>query len=62
MTETFLTINEAAKIMKVHPNTIRNLLNRGELKAQRVGTRIIRIYAADLQEILSTYTRNEKNV
>lgn len=43
-----LTISQAAKILSVHPNTIRNLIARGELKAQRIGSRLVRIHREDL--------------
>lgn len=38
-----VTITEAATILKVHPNTIRNLINNGTITPIRIGERIIRI-------------------
>lgn len=50
-----VTIQEAAKILRVHPNTIHNYIQRGQLKAQRIGSRIIRIALADLDAIANPY-------
>ncbi len=46
----FMTINQAAKFLKLHPNTIRNFIVRGQLPAYRIG-RTIRIDEHDLIEI-----------
>lgn len=45
-----LTINESAKLLRVHPNTIRNLIVAGKLPAYRIG-RNIRIEEADLIDL-----------
>ena len=50
-----LTISDAAKILSVHKNTIRNMINRGELQAHRIGGRLIRIHKDELATILSPY-------
>jgi excisionase family DNA binding protein len=50
----WVTIVEAAQILAVHPNTIRNLINKNVLKAYRLGSRIIRIDANELETILIT--------
>ena len=50
-----LTISDAARILSVHKNTIRNMINRGELSAQRIGGRLIRIHKDELAAILSPY-------
>lgn len=34
---TMLTVRQAAKILNVHPNTLRRLDQRGQLKAHRMG-------------------------
>lgn len=47
--EELLTIHEAAKILKVHPNTLRTWDNKGILKAIRIGEKKIRRY--HLEEI-----------
>lgn len=38
----YLTLPEVVKILKVHPNTLRNWDNDGTLKAVRIGKRKIR--------------------
>lgn len=35
--EQFYTIDEVAKILKVHPNSIRNAIKDGRLKAEKFG-------------------------
>lgn len=54
-----LTIKEAAESCNVHPNTIRNLIQRGELPAQRIGARIIRISSTDLFSLFTPYAGGE---
>jgi excisionase family DNA binding protein len=49
-----LTINQSAKFMGVHPNTIRNWIVAGTLAAYRIG-RGIRIDKKDLEDILTPY-------
>jgi excisionase family DNA binding protein len=46
----FLTIPEAAKELKVHDNTIRNLIKRGDLKAIQAG-RQWRIDSDELKKV-----------
>jgi excisionase family DNA binding protein len=38
----FLTLSEVVKMLKVHPNTLRNWDKGGTLKAVRIGKRKIR--------------------
>lgn len=54
-----LTIQESADLIGVHKNTIRNLLQRGQLKGQRIGSRIVRIDKADLDALFATYESGE---
>lgn len=42
--EELLTLNEAAKILKVHPNTLRLWDKSGVLKAVRIGVKKVRRY------------------
>jgi excisionase family DNA binding protein len=50
MTEQLFTTTEAGGLLKVHPETIRNWIRRGELAAIRVG-RSWRIKRVDLERI-----------
>ena len=58
-TEEYYTIKDAAARCGVHPNTIRNLILRGELRAVRIGARIVRINAADLGVLFTSYVPGE---
>lgn len=40
----YLTLNEVSKMLKVHPNTLRNWDKNGTLKPIRIGERKIRRY------------------
>lgn len=42
--EELLTLSEAAKILKVHPNTLRLWDKNGVLKAIRIGVKKVRRY------------------
>ena len=57
-----ITINEAAELVGVHRNTIRNLILRQELPAERIGARIIRIRKQDLLNLLTPYEGGEFGV
>jgi len=52
MDESYLTVAEIAELVKVHPQTVRNLIDRGELRAVRIGPRRIRVAQTDLDEFL----------
>jgi len=54
-----LSLQESADYLGVHKNTIRNLLMRKELKAQRIGARIVRINRGDLDALFATYESGE---
>lgn len=43
MDETLLTVAEIAEWLKVNPQTVRNWIGRGELRAMRVGSRRVRV-------------------
>ena len=36
----YYTIPEVAKLLKLHPDTVRRMLKRGELRARRFGNRL----------------------
>jgi excisionase family DNA binding protein len=57
--EGYYTIDAAAAWLGVHPNTIRNLILRGELPAVRIGPRIVRINATDLYALFTPYQGGE---
>ena len=57
-----LTTKEAAIEAGVHPNTIRNLIKTGKLKAERIGSRIIRIQEQDLDELFTPFEGGEFGV
>ncbi len=42
-----LTIKEAAKLINVHPNTLRNWEKEGKIQAVRIGSRRDRRYAKE---------------
>ena len=53
LSEEMLTLAEVAKLLRVHPNSIRRWTNLGLLKCYRVGVRGDRRFAADeLDEFL----------
>jgi excisionase family DNA binding protein len=57
-----LTIEQAAIDAGVHKNTIRGLIKSGKLKAERIGSRIIRIQEQDLNELFTPYEGGEFGV
>lgn len=54
-----LTIEEAAAVLNVHKNTIWKLIKEGELPAQRIGPRIVRIRMEDLNAVTTPYIAGE---
>jgi excisionase family DNA binding protein len=55
------TIKQAATQLQVHQNTIRNLILRGDLKAERIG-RLIRIRQANIDALLTPFAGGEFGV
>lgn len=52
--EELLTLNEAAKILKVHPNTLRLWDKNGTLPAIRIGIKRVRRYKKeDIEKFIS---------
>lgn len=47
----WLTVKQAAERRGVHPRTIRSWIERGHLRAERVGPRLVRINAEDLDRM-----------
>jgi excisionase family DNA binding protein len=58
----YLSISESAEYLGVHPNTIRNWIKLGTLKAGRVGLRTIRIQKSDLDQVLTAYRSGEFSI
>jgi excisionase family DNA binding protein len=56
-----LTIKEAARLTKLHPNSIRNAIAQGRLEALRIG-RNIRINEQDLMNMVTPYRGGEFGV
>jgi excisionase family DNA binding protein len=49
MTDTFLTLAQAAEKLQCHPETLRRAIARGELKAGRLGEKEYRIEPKELE-------------
>lgn len=54
-----MSIAECARLLNVHPNTIRNLIIRGEIKAVRIGERVVRIKREDFEQATTPYKGGE---
>lgn len=51
---TVFTVQEAARILKVHPDTVYSLIGSGRLRAKRLGKqRALRVSAKALEEFLA---------
>jgi excisionase family DNA binding protein len=64
MPDEFLTVGEVAQLVKLNPQTVRNMTDRGELPAVRVGARRVRIQRSDLDAFLAEgrrLTQRSKN-
>jgi len=51
----YLTKQEAAKLLKVHPRTLMRWVNAGEVKAYRIGP-LVRFSETDLQSYMEGQT------
>jgi len=51
MEDSFLTVDEVAQTLRLNPQTVRNWIDRGSLRAIRVGRRA-RIRQSDLDELV----------
>ena len=56
----FYTIPEAAEILRVHENTLYNLVRKKKIDHYRIGNQI-RITAAELEKLFVPAEPNEKN-
>jgi excisionase family DNA binding protein len=59
---TWVTIAEAAELLALHQNTVRNLIRQGKLPASRIGSHIVRIKQADIDALLTPYVGGEYGV
>lgn len=59
-TPTDFTVESAAAELGVHPRTIRRWIERGQLRAYRVGPRLLRIDAEALDAVKSSATGGER--
>jgi excisionase family DNA binding protein len=53
MPDEFLTVAEIAGLLKLNQQTVRNMIDRGELEHVRVGARRIRVRQSQLDEFLA---------
>ena len=53
MPDEFLTVDDVAQLLKLNPQTVRNMIDRGDLPAIRVGARRVRIERSDLDAFLA---------
>lgn len=53
MDESYLTVAEVADLLRLNQQTVRNIIDRGELHAVRVGPRRVRIRQSDLHAFLA---------
>ena len=56
----FLTVDEVATMLKLNPQTVRNMIDRAELPAVRVGSRRVRVMRSDLDAFLAERKRLTK--
>jgi excisionase family DNA binding protein len=56
MEDEILTVEQAAEMLKVRPNYIRELVRQGELPVIRRGRRYARYRKSDLMAFLDRYT------
>ncbi len=56
--EKLLTTEEVAKILRIHPTTIRNYIRAGKLKASKVG-KAFRITEKDIEQFLAERSSRE---
>lgn len=48
----YLTVDEVANRLAVHPSSVRRWITNGYLKAHRIGPRAIRIASSELERII----------
>jgi excisionase family DNA binding protein len=53
MDDAYLTVFEVAELLRLNQQTVRNMIDRGELSAVRVGPRRVRIRQSDLDAFIA---------
>jgi excisionase family DNA binding protein len=56
--EQFLTTSEIAKILRVHQRTVQRWISSNQLKATKVGPKILRVRRQDFNEFLASQSQN----
>lgn len=51
--EQYLTLQQAADVLVVHPKTIRRAISSGRLPAYRLNGRVIRLKSSDVEALLT---------
>ena len=46
--EQMINVTEAAKLLNVHPNTIRNMIKSGRIQGYFIGKRILRVKPSEV--------------
>jgi excisionase family DNA binding protein len=54
-TDTFLTVQEVAELLKLNPQTVRNWIDQGSMPAVRMGRRV-RIKRSDFDRVVAENT------
>ena len=54
-----IRIKDAALLVGAHSNTIRNFIIRDQLKAYRIGARIVRVSRQDVLDLFTLYKSGE---
>jgi len=54
-----IRIKDAALLVDAHPNTVRNFIIRDQLKAYRIGARIVRVSRQDVLDLFTLYKSGE---
>ncbi len=60
--DSIYSVEETSELTKLSQNTIRRYIVTGELKASRIGARMIRIKGEDIQALLLPYKGGEYGV
>jgi excisionase family DNA binding protein len=58
--EELLTVGEVAEYLKLNQQTVRNMIDRGELRSLRVGVRRVRIRQSELDRFLAAGEADDK--